>query len=1090
MDSDTFGLTASEVVVRPVELTGKDKLLGDQWKIIEKSIGSVAIQTLNVLNKTAENLYSAIVTERGNVETAIENQMNIKPDPEYVTIANRYLELRKKIMEDRKLQRYFNLNSLKADSATGASAGSGSGSSLKKSEKIINTNVNKQINEGFEKLMEKLKMNTSLTGSVPTVELLKLQDLIYTSGYVELMVLSFVSASNLVSDTQINTNNTLNNEENKKLYELALGMSHLYDKLNPESKNQIELKKISSIDSNVLSVECLKDLFDAKEKFLKKLKYRPVFLSQNFPQLIFDNPYSNLLNVNSIKPYKSQVQVLAGLIDANNGPTSNGFLCLLKTLTGEGKTSLIVSLANTVSRIRSSRMTRPDYKKMEIIFCCNDRLNTVSYQVGQYAYSMHVPFGMAYEVEKEKDGKKYKTVRVSNNNNCAGTTRILTIADIVSTSRLLEKAVRDEKDYVLFFDEPTSFLDENNPELIEHLSYIFKYLPPNVIFSSATLPKVEQIEPFTKYFKDVYPESKLMIVESSKVKIGCQVNDFQGNLFIPNHGLKNKIKMEMLITKMRETSFIKKLYTPYVTSALWKKIEKLIKETVITLEGVENFKIKFGEPSNFNQEAVQNSALEYLIKIAETNNDDVIKKFNKFTKTVQNKEEPIDFSKLVEYKRTIFPTQTLIVTANPIKFVVDHFGKIFEDIFQKEKETNKKDGKTFDHMYNIYSNYVEQERVFVQKQEELKMGTSRQRMKNESELESFKPIFHFSNNKLLNVNYKPEFIDFTDMSSENNLLLVGLVLGVGIYSPTKTSERYQNEVLNLASEGKLAYIVADTDIAYGTNYAIENIIIDNTCFSGENPHSISTLFQVIARAGRVGKSWRAMIYCDSVIIEMLKSYIQTDDGTNEADKINQAVRKVTPPELKEIREEVAELAHIEETQRTIDTTNRELLKTIAYGLKLEEDARIKQQSNATNTMDTTDGETESKTEDSDSAGPGTGAMAGPGTGAMAGPGTGAMAGPGTGAMAGPGTGATGKLPMPMISATGTSATTKTDPTPSVRTNPDQKPPIPMIEPPITYSSTPTPAPTSAPTSAPTPPRKPLTASSTGIYVPPGARMKK
>ena len=190
------------------------------------------------------------------------------------------------------------------------------------------------------------------------------------------------------------------------------------------------------------------------------------------------------------------------------------------------------------------------------------------------------------------------------------------------------------------------------------------------------------------------------------------------------------------------------------------------------------------------------------------------------------------------------------------------------------------------------------------------------------------------------------------MDKEDNLLLVGLALGVGIYSPTTTSDRYKNEVLNLASEGKLAYIVADTDIAYGTNYAIEHIIIDDTGFTGTNAHSISTLFQVIARAGRVGKSWRAMIYCGTGVINILDNYTKENIKTNEADKINQAVQNINPVEIEERREQEKELKDDVVEQKQIDTDRVELAKAQASLNQDAEKTRIQQQAFEMESTDT------------------------------------------------------------------------------------------------------------------------------------------
>ena len=989
MDSDKRDITletreTSDKPAKFVMLSGKEKLVSDQWKIMEQKLTVSTVATLNVLSTAAENLYREIVVEKKDVSQAILGQLNVKVPSSYVTLSNRYCDLRKFIVDDSKLNKYFKLQEIETVAAE-ESVEVGSVSEAKKKKKnkteeirkrleekragihkevtslkqtnILNQRAVDTINTEFAALVGKLRLmnkapktlrksRSAETAVQPLIEINDLESIIYDNRYVELIALSFISAVNLLRDEQIDENKSLDNEHNKKLYELAVGISNLYDKLNPLSENKIELNKITDIDSDVISGEILKDLFNAKNNFLRRLDYQPVFLSKNFPQLIFDNSYNKYLNINSIKPYKSQIEVLAGLIDANNSETSNGFLCLLKTLTGEGKTSLIISLANTVNKILDSRKGKGG-KDMEIIFCCNDRLNTVSYQVGQYAHGMNVPFGVASEVQKtNSSGETYYDVHVTNNKNCKkqGKKRLLTISDIVSTGRLLEKAEAKNKEYVLFFDEPTSFLDENNPELIIHLTNIFKNLPPNTILSSATLPKTEDIAPLTTYFNKKYPSGKILAIESSKVKIGCQVNDFRGKLFVPNNEITYKPEMDKLINKLMETSFVKKLYTPYVTSLLWNNIEKLIRHREISSTDVENFRTKFGNPSNLNQEAVQDCAINYLTEVAKKNNPETTLKFNTYLDTDVMLEEPIDFTKLIEYKQRRFKTQTLIVTKDPLNFTERHFSKTFDDIFKRaQTRLRETTGQRFETFYEIYQDYLEQFKTRDETIEKLELDTEGKLEKNRHIIENLKPRFNFERPNILNVNYYSEKVDYSEMDSEDNYLLVGLAMGVGIYSPTRMSKRYTNEVLSLANEGKLAYIVADTDIAYGTNYAIEHIIIDDSCFSGTNTHSISTLFQVIARAGRVGRSWRAMIYCGDEVIKILNNYIKENVETNEATQINLAVEKITLDELEKQREEMEKIKAIAEKQRDISAETSELSKIQASLNQDSEAERIEQQ---------------------------------------------------------------------------------------------------------------------------------------------------
>ena len=109
-----------------------------------------------------------------------------------------------------------------------------------------------------------------------------------------------------------------------------------------------------------------------------------------------------------------------------------------------------------------------------------------------------------------------------------------------------------------------------------------------------------------------------------------------------------------------------------------------------------------------------------------------------------------------------------------------------------------------------------------------------------------------------------------DISDE---LMTLLFAGVGIYSTIDNTicPNYQKTVLDLASSGQLAYIVSDISICYGTNYPINRVIVTDEFALN---HSINTLFQLFGRAGRVGRSWIAVVYISDIIAREIIKYTQ------------------------------------------------------------------------------------------------------------------------------------------------------------------------------------------------------------------------
>jgi hypothetical protein len=142
--------------------------------------------------------------------------------------------------------------------------------------------------------------------------------------------------------------------------------------------------------------------------------------------------------------------------------------------------------------------------------------------------------------------------------------------------------------------------------------------------------------------------------------------------------------------------------------------------------------------------------------------------------------------------------------------------------------------------------------------------------------------------------------------SEDLLLL--LCAGVGVYVDSEAvDKKYSRLVLEYAEAGKLAYIVSDSSIAYGTNYPINRVFVTKD-FS--DTHSLNTVYQLISRAGRVGKSWLAEAFideeCAKRIISMTR--VMSDNDNIEVKHLNELyedIKSCNDERDKQLLEELA-----------------------------------------------------------------------------------------------------------------------------------------------------------------------------------------
>jgi hypothetical protein len=283
----------------------------------------------------------------------------------------------------------------------------------------------------------------------------------------------------------------------------------------------------------------------------------------------------------------------------------------------------------------------------------------------------------------------------------------------------------------------------------------------------------------------------------------------------------------------------------------------------------------------------------------------------------------IDFTKLATTQSWIMQNTTLIATPEPLDFVKTYFYGFVQDIYNHKEDyinpiTKKPEESIYKNTKSILRIY-EKEMADLNKQKteyekSLEKGSNKKtkqtgdngKIKDEKRItkdDIDRKIQDYDNNMP-----KIKFPDFGHINSEAHIkkyckkevsklmgknmrnpppiesilytkfdipdeLLTLLYAGVGVYSTINKNlcPNYLKTVLEMASNGQLAYIISDVSICYGTNYPINRIIVTDEF---AEKHSINTLFQLFGRAGRVGRSWIAVIYVSQKTGKKLINYAQ------------------------------------------------------------------------------------------------------------------------------------------------------------------------------------------------------------------------
>lgn len=673
--------------------------------------------------------------------------------------------------------------------------------------------------------------------------------------------------------------------EEAELYEAVFGVSKILHQLKIMNVKDMGTGKLIPVHPQLLA-----DLTTVYQRFCKKAKYDILVAAKKYPKLLLKTAYDSMLPGLAMAPYASQVQLIELLVRHQK----QGLFACLNTLTGEGKTTLVVAIAQLAMTLSSHT------KKYEVIYCCSEKLKTVRQQVGRYAYNGLIPFGVAVTNPKSDE------VILTDSYNCKKMKheRVLTIADIVSTIHLLEMPPVEGHEYILFFDEPTVGLDQVDSPMMDYLYQVYSCMPKLTIFSTATAPERESIPLLEQLFLQNYPGAHVEFIKSTKVLIGSEIASLEGEIYLP-HSSVDSSYFSAVLSRIEGNAFLQKCYTANVVYDMHQSLLLLSKKYGFTLNDVPSFKEYMGQPGNMNQPSIIRVALSYLRKVEKEGacHKGVVEEFC----APRGKKERVAFDRLAE-KGEQFENQTLLVTADPLAFFDEHF----VPYIQKAHEDIGLLRKSFAEIFLAYDEkrqeYEAKREAILEKKEKKGVGSKEEKDGIDHEMERQQKLSelviphlaiperwiigsaaYLKERRSAQVPRKLpslEGIDWVRIHCEDRFAM-GLALGVGIFSPSRMDLSYTRAVIELASNGLLAYILADDDICYGTNYPIENVIVDSTCLPR---HSVKTMFQVFARAGRPGKSWKASIYADSTVLDIIsQSMISTEANDMEVQNMNGAL---------------------------------------------------------------------------------------------------------------------------------------------------------------------------------------------------------
>ena len=714
-------------------------------------------------------------------------------------------------------------------------------------------------------------------------------------------------------------------------------------------------------DKLTVSTTLINDLTDWLNYLKTVYPYNGININKFAPELLVRSSYDKLVPNIGIVPKAHQRQI----VDAIRKYIDTGAFLVYNPMIGSGKTTSAVAVGSLLSTLR--KVNPAKYGKKKLLFACN--LQSVRLQVANITYNADVFCGSHTKFAMSHMDHKRGTYKIVKSNITKTDEDVVTIvASPEVATQILSDPEVDKEDYVLFVDEPTIGADCETSKSLEHNVRLMTVAPSLVIYSSATFPDLELINSITEDFSQKYPDAYHGLIYSDEIQIGCDISTYDGSMVVPHLGVHNKEELTFVIDTIVKCPFLGRIYTSNVVQKLYNSM----KENEIPTPNIDEY---FQNVDNLTSNSVRKAAMG-LLKILATSSDEIIDDICSTSIVLDSTTEPelspiqessssfqwldedadrcdvitdpIEMHKLGTIQHWRFQNPTLIATPTPERFVFDNFSDIVNDVYTHTTPdgTIRDDGsiggvtyRTTGDAMRKYKTKMDAHKKRAEQISKNAKGEADERDKL-AEHDKLKPKFDFPDfghiGSVAHINkyaktHKRDVVGrfvrppmcITNLPYDNmnvpDFIITALFCGVGIYSSETVKDGcYLQAVLDLASSGTLAYIVADSTICYGTNYPISNVIITDE-FALQ--HSINTLFQLMGRAGRVGRSWQAKICVTQSIAQRIINYTKnmseaSIEATNMVNKYNSILLQQEEDKQKRIDDLIAKATPAQQKKHT------------------------------------------------------------------------------------------------------------------------------------------------------------------------------
>jgi hypothetical protein len=590
---------------------------------------------------------------------------------------------------------------------------------------------------------------------------------------------------------------------------------------------------IRHINKNIFAlVSFVLENFKQNMKRKQFIKYAYNFIEQN----------KHLEKYADIHLYEHQKQIFTAC------KSEEPKLILYQAPTGTGKTLTPIGL---VSELQSNKQRR-------IIFVCAAK--HVGLQLAKSCISMnikiavafgcHDPSGIRLHYFAAKDyTKNRRTGGIFRVDNSVGDNVQIIISDIQSylPSMRYMLAFNKPKDIIWYWDEPTITLDYKTHEYHEILRNNWQENEiPNIILSSATLPRKEDIYPCVQNYISKFNSTNILNIVSHDCQKTIPILDINGHIVLPHLIYKDFKTLKKSLKHLNNYKTLLRHFDLHCITAFIMYVNKHV--DIKDRYKIENYFEDIGDINSINIKL-------YYLKLLGSLKDSyeqVYKYFKENTEPMFN--SSIKLTTGDSYTLTDGPTIYMAENVDKIAYYCLKIAKIPEGVLDmimksiEENETVRMEIQKLEQELEKFD--VESEKNLSKRakgqtrvQKSKKAGKTTEKYSPEKELKQqiaglktrirpveldneFIPNSHehlrkFDKLDWLNKSFKPEVeeqvVEKIMLLEVDAIWKVLLLMGVGVFT-NSVSRDYIAIMKQLAQKQKLYLIIADTDYIYGTNY--------------------------------------------------------------------------------------------------------------------------------------------------------------------------------------------------------------------------------------------------------------------------------